>query len=124
MERPKADDFLMSLNAGKPNSLIHKTKKKFTLVVKTYGTSAGQLQKPGEISTVGARSDGALLERSAQQAQLMAEVLRSMKPVSFEAYVLHTRFESFVCVGQYDSQEDPALLANAKALKSFKVQDE
>ncbi len=125
MERPKADDFLMSLNAGKPNSLIHNTKKKYTLVVKTYGTSAGQLQKPGEVTTVAGRSDGALLERSAQHAHLMAEMLRSMKkkPGPFEAYVLHTRFESFLCVGEYDSQEDPQLKANLEALRSFRVTD-
>ena len=84
------------------------------------------MQKPGEVSTAGGRSDGALLERSAQHAHLMAEMLRSMKkpgPGPFEAYVLHTRFESFLCVGEYDSQEDPQLKANAEALKSFRVKD-
>lgn len=123
MERPKANDFLLNLNAGKPNSLIHNTRKKYTLVVKGYGTSNGQITKPGDVVTTGGRSDGELLERSAQQAHLMADVLRSMKPDSFDAYVLHTKFESFVCVGEYDSQDDPKLLANAVALKGFKVTD-
>lgn len=123
MERPKANDFLLNLNAGKPNSLIHNTRKPYTLVVKVYGTGNGQISKPGDVVATSGRSDGELLERSAQQAHLMADILRSMKPDSFDAYVLHTKFESFVCVGEYDRENDPKLEANSLALKGFKVTD-
>lgn len=118
MPRPKADDFLLSLNAGKKHSLIHETKKDFTLVVKrynsnTFGTKAGTVLKPGEVMQAGGQTDGELLERAAHQAQQAVALLRSMK---YEAYVMHTKYESFVCVGEYDTQDDPRLLANAKAL--------
>jgi hypothetical protein len=120
MQRPKADDFLMSLNSGKPYSLIHKTTRPFTLVVKAYGTQFGQLQKPGEVVAASGRSDGELLERAAQQAQAVATVLRRMK---YDAYVLHTRYESFVCIGEYDSKDDANLQAIAKKLAGQPLKD-
>ena len=40
-ERPKATELILSINAGKQYSLIHKTTKDFTLVVKVYGSSLG-----------------------------------------------------------------------------------
>jgi hypothetical protein len=122
IQRPKADDFLMSLNAGKPYSLIHKTTKPFTLVVQVYGTKFGQLQKPGDVTPTSTKSDGEMLERAAQQAQLVVEMLRKQNP-PYDAYVLHTRYESFVCVGQYDSKDDAGLKANAKALAGLGLRD-
>jgi hypothetical protein len=122
VERPKADDFLMSINVGQPYSLIHKTKKDFTLVVQTYGSKFfGQVVKPGEMTQVNTKADGAMLERAAQQANAVAKMLRERK---HDAYVLHTRFESFVCIGEYDSKDDPQLLANAKAFASLPLRDE
>ena len=120
MQRPKADDFLLSLNAGKPYSLIHKTKKDFTLVVKVYGTQFGQLQKPGDVVPAGGKADGELLERAAQQAQAVATVLRGLE---YDAYVLHTRYESFVCIGEYDSKDDPRLLAISEKLAGQPLKD-
>lgn len=120
MQRPKADDFLLSLNSGKPYSLIHKTKKDFTLVVQVYGTKFGQFQRPGDVVPASVKTDGELLERAAQQAELVAKVLRQQKP-PYDAYVLHTRYESFVCVGEYDSKDDPELLAKAKELARWQL---
>jgi hypothetical protein len=123
MQRPKADDFLMSLNAGKPNSLIHNTKKPITLVVQCYGTNLGRVTKPGVSAAANSRPDGEGLERAAQQAHLVADMLRKMKP-SYEAYVLHTRYESYVCVGEYDSKDDARLLANSEALAGLSLKDQ
>jgi hypothetical protein len=123
MQRPKADDFLMSLNAGKPNSLIHNTKKPITLVVQSYGANLGRITKPGVTAAANSRPDGEGLERAAQQAHLVADMLRKMKP-TYEAYVLHTRYESYVCVGEYDSKDDPQLLANAKNLAGLSLKDQ
>lgn len=120
LQRPKADEFLMSLNAGKPNSLIHKTTRDWTLVVQAYGPKFSQVVRPGEAGVRDGRSDGELLERAAHQAHLLADVLRQMKP-PFDAYVLHTRYESFVCVGEYDSKDDRRLLANAEALRGMQI---
>jgi hypothetical protein len=127
-ERPKADAFLESLNSGQSYSLIHKTKKDFTLVVQSYGTKngVGQLVKPGEVIQTSAKANGELLERAAQQANAMVEVLRRQPPKvggPFDAYVLHTRYESFVCVGEYDAKDDPRLLALQKSMASMELKD-
>ena len=117
----KADEFLLSLNAGQPYSLIHQTKKPVTLVVKVYGVQAGHWSKPGEVMQTSGRADGEVLERIAQQAQALAKALRAMR---YDAYVLHTRYESFVCVGEYDSKDDAELKATAKALASLPLKKE
>jgi hypothetical protein len=121
-QHPKADDFLLSLNAGKPYSLIHQTKKPYTLVVQTYGSKfMGRVVRPGEVVDTKSKSDGEMLERAAHQAHAVAEALRKM---NYKAYVLHTRYASFVCIGEYDSEKDPELLANAKAFASLPLKDE
>jgi hypothetical protein len=119
-ETPKADDTIMAINSGKPYSLIHGTRKKFTLVVKVYGSNFGQVLKPGEVSQASAKPDGELLERAAQQAQDVAKVLRGLDQ---EAYVLHTRYESFLCIGEYDSKDDPKLLALKEKLAGQPLKD-
>src|SRR5262249_10807603 len=122
-QKPKADEFLISINAGETYSLIHKTKKPWTLVVKAYGGGGGQMVRTSGPGSVSGPSDGALLERAAMQAHTMADALRNMKP-SFEGFVLHTRYESFVCVGEYDSKDDKLLKGNAEALKSMQIKDQ
>jgi hypothetical protein len=119
----KADEFLMTLNAGQPYSLIHQTKKPITLVVQTYGAKfgLGRLIKPGEVVQTSGKADGEMLERAAQQANAVADMLRKK---NYDAYVLHTRYESFVCVGEYASKEDAELLANAKAFANLSLRDE
>ena len=119
--RSKADEFLMSLNAGQPYSLIHKTSKPFTLVVQAYGSKLGRVIKPGEVMQAGGQSDGELLERAAQQATSLAEALRRLK---YDAYVLHTRYESFVCVGEYDTKDDDRLVAAQKTLAGWQFKDQ
>jgi hypothetical protein len=121
-ERPKADEFLLRLNAGQPYSLIHQTKKPYTLVVQTYGSKfMGRVVRPGGVVQMTGKTDGEMLERAAHQAHAVAEALRKM---SYKAYVLHTRYESFVCIGEYDSEKDPELLANAKAFAGLPLKDE
>jgi hypothetical protein len=121
--RPKADDFLLNLNAGQKYSLIHKTRKDFTLVVKTYGGQFGQVFKPGEVKQVGGKSDGEMLERAAQQANGLCDVLRGQRDPSYDAFVLHTRYESFVCIGEYDSKDDPELVRLAGKLAHMGIKD-
>ena len=124
-EMPKAElQFLDNLNAGQPYSLIHKTKKPVTLVVQTFGTKngVGQLVTPGQVVQATGRSDGEMLERAAQQANELAKMLREMKP-AFDAYVLHTRYESYVCIGEYDSKDDAKLLATAEAITKLPLKD-
>ena len=125
-EIPKSElELLDRLNRGQPYSLIHHTKKDVTLVVQTYGSRLGHVYKPGEAMQVSGRSDGEMLERTAQQATSLAEALRKMKPPygPWDAYVLHTRYESFVCVGEYDTKDDEKLLAAKKALAGWQFKD-
>jgi hypothetical protein len=129
-EIPKAElELLDRLNRGQPYSLIHHTKKPVTLVVQSYGSKqgAGQLVKPGEVIQTTGRAEGEMLERAAQQANSLVEVLRK-QPAKvggpFDAYVLHTRYESFVCVGEYDSKDDDKLLAVKKMLAGWQLKDQ
>jgi hypothetical protein len=121
IKRPIADDFLMNLNANEPYSLIHKTKKMYTILVQSYGIQNTVVvgDKAGATSDDG----GERLERAAQQANDVVKLLRSGKP-AFDAYVLHTRYYSVVTVGQYDSPEDPTLKANLDALAGMKFKDQ
>jgi hypothetical protein len=68
------------------------------------------------------KSDGEMLERAAQQAELVCKVLRQQTK-AYDAYTLHTRYESFVCIGEYDSKDDKVLLANASALAGLELKD-
>jgi hypothetical protein len=127
---PKAElELLDKLNRGQPYSLIHHTSKPVTLVVQSYGSKqgAGHLLKPGEVIQTSGRVDGEMLERAAQQANSLVEVLRK-QPAKvggpFDAYVLHTRYESFVCVGEYDSKDDKKLLAVKQALAGWQLIDQ
>jgi hypothetical protein len=89
--------------------------------VKIYGAQAGHWGKSEDVVQASGRTDGAMLERMAQQAHALAKALRAMR---YDAYVLHTRYESFVCVGEYDSKEDAELKANAKALANLPLKDQ
>ena len=123
VQRPEAVKLLYTINSGKPYNLIENTKKPFTLVVQTYGSKfgVGKVVKPGELTPVSTKADGEMLERAAQQAVAVAKMLRERK---HEAYVLHTEFESFVCIGEYDTKDDPRLLANAKLFAGLQLRDD
>ena len=111
---------VMALNAKEDYSLL-KIKKNWTICVK-------QIAPPHQVK---GKEKESMLSRlfnpkpdamaaAAVQARSMAETLRHQKwePVKpgdpkvgpFEGHVLHTRYGSLVCVGQFDSPDDPALL--------------
>jgi hypothetical protein len=116
---PEANAYpwLRAFNDGMPYSLL-KNPKRWTLVVK-------QFQGPSAIQTNNAPGDGFLkkiglgsnstdvLSATAQQAVEMARFLRELK---FEAYVLHTPYKSVVCVGGFDSKDDPNIAQTHHAL--------
>ena len=60
------------------------------------------------------------MDACALNAHQTAEILRSTKP-SFEAYVMHKPSYSIVTVGQYDSENDPSLLAAQRALAGLQL---
>lgn len=121
IQRPKADAFLMKLNADEPLSLLHKTKNQYTLIVKTFGGEP-QVLRSGQPSDGAATGTGDRLERAALQAQQLAKLLRDMKP-GFDAYVLHTPYNSIVCVGDFDRLDHPEVEAKKKALSGMSLTD-
>jgi len=116
----KADAFLKEMNASEEYNLL-KCSKSWTIVVKMYQGQA-QLQtpkKPSIMAQLGfGKKEPELLNASAAQAHSTAEFLRKMK---FDAYVMHHRSYSLVTVGQYDSPDDPNLMAAQKSLAGMQL---
>jgi hypothetical protein len=115
---PKADKFLMEINSREDYSLLHKTRKPYTILVKTYGAE-GTIIPTGGTSASG-ESSGERLERAAAQASQVAEMLRKNK---VEAFVFHTRYNSSVCIGQFDSPDGNDCKATIEQVKSMKLKD-
>jgi hypothetical protein len=118
---PKADEFLMKLNSGEPYSLVHKAKRNWTLVVKTYGGEP-QVLKPGQVVPASGQSTGETLERAGQQARQLAELLRKVDS-KWEAFVLHTPYNSIVCVGDFEKPDDAVMESLKRDLSSFALTD-
>ncbi len=118
-EAPKAEKYLMEMNSAESYSLLHKTRKKWTVLVQTYGGG-------GTIIQTGAADGGQTtdrLERAAQQAHNVAEILRKQHDPKFDAYVMHTRYHSMVFVGDYADRDDPQLLATVKTFASMQLKE-
>ena len=113
-EEDKEDATLLKrLNAGNKYSVLH-CRKDWTLVVKVfYGTT--QVQAPsggGLLRRLGLAGDrtGEVLNAGALQAESLAGVLRDERmKLNLDSYVLHTRHSSVVCVGEFDSPDDPKM---------------
>ena len=60
-----------------------------------------------------------MLERAAQQASGCWR----LRQMNLDAYVLHTQYASFVCIGEYDTQDDPKLEALKEKLAGQPVKD-
>src|SRR5262249_4661054 len=118
----KVDPFWKRLNADEPRSL-YKCPKPWTLAVQefhgataiqTTSSSSGFLDKLGLGEHAGKRLDNA--------ARMAQEVCDMFKKLGFKSYVLHTRYNSVVTVGEFDGPDDPALLRTQEQLAkmSFK----
>ncbi|MBY0523731.1 MAG: hypothetical protein K2R98_10050 [Gemmataceae bacterium] len=119
----KPDPFLKELNRGESLSLL-KCPKTWTLAVKSFqGMQAIQQSVPGGNSLLDVlgmgNKTGETLNAGALQAHELGELLRRMK---FEAYVLHTRNSSVVCVGGFDSRNDPRLVQTQQTLAKLKFE--
>lgn len=139
---PPVDPGLVKLNAEEPLSLL-KTRKPVTLLVKAFSVrtvTKTKDEEPGVFDRLLGRGDeGAkLLQVNAHDARVLAEGLRrpelqqaaqeaarkigfAVKPL--ESYLLHTRTGSLVCVGEFESEDDPDLIATGRILQymEFKV---
>src|SRR5579875_3773721 len=118
----KVDPLWKKLNADEPRSLF-KCPKPWTLavqefrgacVIQTTSSSSSFLEKLGFGDHTAQRLDNA-----ARMAQQVCDMFRKL---GFKSYVLHTRYNSVVTVGEFDSPNDPALLRTQEQLSrmSFK----
>jgi cell division septation protein DedD len=118
----KVDPLWKKLNADEPRSL-YKCPKPWTLAVQEFrgayaiqtpSSSGGFLEKLGFGDQAGQRLDNA-----ARMAQQVCDMFRKL---GFKSYVLHTRYNSVVTVGEFDSRDDPALQRTQEQLRrmSFK----
>lgn len=112
--KPKWDPFWKKLNEHEEYSLL-KNPKAYTLVVKEYmgaRTLQGQQKESGggflSVLGLGGSKTGEALDAAAQQAHELAKFLRQPS-LGFNAWVLHTRYSSVVCVGGFDGLDDPEL---------------
>jgi hypothetical protein len=105
---PKMEAFMRKINAGEKYS-VYSCRKPWTLVVAQFqGVSVFQSKAADEsfIKTLFSSSKGESLSASAMNAENMCEYLRKCK---LDSYVLHTSWGSVVCVGGFDSKDDPRM---------------
>ncbi len=123
---------LKEYNAGESYSLL-KCRKAYTLMVKTY-QGAVKLDSPGAkqvgfVDKMFGTKPGQVLDANTNEAHVLAEVLRQLKDPrgqllidrATEIYVLHTENNSFICIGGYDTPDDPALKAYQKKLAGLQL---
>lgn len=120
-----ADPFLKKLNDGHPYNLLKATKG-WTLAVKSFTAPVEILNKTesGQMRKASTGKGAEALLAGELQAEEMAKALRAMRApggqsLNLEAFVLHTRTASLVTIGQFDSSDDPALLATKRLLSGL-----
>jgi hypothetical protein len=122
VEKPKQDNTLgprlKEYNADESYSLL-KCRKPWTLAVKVYkgaSTIESQSSSGSVMERMGLlRKSGELLNANGNEAHKVAEVLRTPPKnprtgqvgPAFEAYVLHTEYNSYVTIGAFDTPDDP-----------------
>jgi hypothetical protein len=130
--------FLRHVNREEPLTLLN-CKRPFTLVIKEYRMPYKTVADPREANDFlnqlrkadtfldmfksglmrrGKEEEWA--DRAAHNAHDLAEGLRKNK---LEAYVLHSKYCSYVTVGNYDSLQDPQLLAMQRVLEPMLKSD-
>jgi hypothetical protein len=101
---------LKEYNAGETYTLL-KCPKPFTMVVRVYKGESMVQSQTGSRSVMDkmGMKFGSVLNANGNEAHKMAEFLRN-KQLGFEAYVLHTEYNSYVTIGGFDSPDDPRLV--------------
>jgi hypothetical protein len=123
-EGAKIDPIWKELNASESYSLL-KNPKTWTLVVKDY-SGATAIQQRSEtagltdfLGRMGLKvAPGEQLNAAGKQAHGLAEFLRDRR-IGLDAYVLHTRTNSIVTVGAFDSLDDPELQRTKQRLEAM-----
>jgi hypothetical protein len=116
------DPSLREYNAGESHSLL-KCGKPWTLVVKTYQGAPVLVDARADTKSMWDKLFGSSQQNSlsagAMQAREVANVLRKM---GYDAYVLHTRYQSIVSVGGFDAPNDPKLMETQRTLANLRLE--
>jgi hypothetical protein len=128
-----ADPSLWKWNEGEPLSVLN-CQKPYTLIVKAYTVPYVPLtadRDPSKLETLnqtqpGQANNAQRLAITAKQARDMALMLRGLKDSQgrsrgFETYVLHIETGSLVCVGQFDTEDDPTMVDTVQRLTNFSL---
>ena len=119
----KVDPLWKKLNASESRSL-YKSPKAWTLAVQEFrganviqsaSASSGFLEKLGLGDHLGKR-----LDNSAKMAEQVCDMF---KKLGFKSYVLHTRYNSVVTVGEFDSPNDPEMMRTQQQLARMSFKD-
>jgi hypothetical protein len=109
---------LQKLNSRESFSLLN-CKKPFTLVVKDFKTPTlfqQKAEKGSFLETIGLGvKSGQREDAAATSAHNLAELLHK---ANLDVYVLHTKYTSIVCVGGYDSLDDPNMRSMANLIET------
>lgn len=126
-----SDPLVLQMNKEEPLSVL-KIQKPWTLVVKSYYAPLVDVKDKDAGSAFSIRklfnSRPDYLNKTAEIAVNLTKLLRSLQPTAaeprmapFEAYVLHTLNGSLVCVGQFDSPEDPKIAEMRERLEALRL---
>jgi hypothetical protein len=125
------DPLVLQMNKEEPLSVL-KIQKPWTLVVKSYYAPLVDVKDKDAGGTFSIRklfnSRPDYLNKTAEISVNLAKLLRSLQPTAaeprmapFESYVLHTLNGSLVCVGQFDSPEDPKIAEMRERLEALRL---
>lgn len=125
------DPLVLQMNKEEPLSVL-KIQKPWTMVVKSYYAPLVDIKDKDAGSIISVRklfnSRPDYLNKTAEIAVNLAKLLRNLQPTAaepriapFESYVLHTLNGSLVCVGQFDSPDDPKIAELRPRLEALRL---
>jgi hypothetical protein len=128
-----ADPALWNWNKDEPLSVLA-CQKPYSLIVKAFTVPFVPMGKDQEASVMqgsspsrpGQPNNAQILAITGAQARNLAIMLRNLKdgegrPAGFDAYVLHMKTGSIVCVGQFDREDDPGMAPVVHKLTTFSL---
>lgn len=115
---PERRKMLRQLNDDEEYSVYHNQAPYTIKVAQFYGASGTIDDKAKKSFSILGKKTSSWLEKAAANSVLLADQLRK---TGHEAYVFHGKYGSIVCVGGYDSPNDPQLRPDLQKYAKTKV---